>query len=237
MSKTKNKSVNQLVLELKKSGQDYEFYPSTDSQLAIIKQDMDATLSNSNYPSVLDVGAGNGSALNYLTDGKRYAIEKSTVLINELNSPIFIVGTSFFGQNLFDKKVSCIFSNPPYSEFISWAIKIINEAHAKCIYLILPERWAENEDIKLAIATRKATATILGSSDFLEADRVARGKVDIVKIDLTSSGYNDNPLTNPFSLWFDQNFPIAAGRSKYEATRNKTFCDREGCISVGCCHA
>ena len=74
-----------LVSALKHHSQDFEFYPTTDAMLKAVRQDIQAVLSDpfsDKYPifSALDVGAGDGRCLMQLTEGDRYAIEKSLML-------------------------------------------------------------------------------------------------------------------------------------------------------------
>lgn len=130
----------QLIQTIKQFNQDFEWYPTTDEQLDLIKSDFKAMKGIGERPSLLDVGAGNGKALKFLTEGKRYAIEKSVPLLSSLDKDIFVVGTDFKEQTLIDKRTDIVFCNPPYSEFSYFAQRIIEEANAKYIYLILPSR-------------------------------------------------------------------------------------------------
>ncbi len=203
----------QLVETIKHENQDFEWYPTTNEMLEIVKKDFSEEFWRSGAPSVLDCGAGDGRALNYLTEGTRYAIEKSQPLIQAMDKSIFIVGTEFKEQTLIDKSVDVIFCNPPYSEFVHWMVKVIKEANANLIYFVVPSRWSENESIETAIKLRKGKSTVLSNLDFLDAERSARAKVDILKIELSSS-YND-----PFTVWFDEVFKLEINNresSKYE---------------------
>jgi len=199
----------QLVQTLKNEGQDFEFYPSTVEMLAVVKADIDENISDSHL-SVLDCGAGDGRVLNALTKGKKYAIEKSRPLLNALDKDIFVIGTDFEAQTLIDKKVSIVFSNPPYSVFEKWATKIIREANSAFVYLIIPSRWQDSQAIKEVIELRQAEVTVLGCFDFLNADRQARANVHIVRVNLhyNDSWSSDTPKINPFDIWFDEYFKI-----------------------------
>lgn len=223
------KGTNKLIEAIKENDCDYEFYPSTPQMLAVIKSDIKSSLKAVNYPSVLDCGAGDGRVLNALTEGKKYAIEKALPLINSLDKDVFIVGTEFNSQSLMDKKVDIITSNPPYTEFEQWAVKIISEANAKLCYLIIPTRWSKSEDINAAIEARDAEVTILGEFDFLSADRVARAVVNVVKVNFQyNSAYNGsyhNLKTDPFKIWFQDNFKIEI--SKREKTSHQQKMDAE----------
>jgi hypothetical protein len=118
-----------------------------------------------------------------------------------------------FNQNLFDKTVSAIFCNPPYSEFIPWMIKIISEANTNTIYFVVPLRWKASLEVHEAIASRNASTVSLGEYNFTKADRVAQVDVEVLKIRMksTSSEFSEktvNPQVDAFTLWFNDNFPI-----------------------------
>ena len=195
-----------MVERLIDHGQDFEWYPTTQEMIEILKKDIIKNVGED--PSILDCGAGDGRVLKALTTGNRYAIEKSKLLIETLDASIFVVGTDFLGQTLIDKRTSVIFSNPPYSEFKNWANKIIREGNSQAIYLILPVRWKEDETILASIAARKAEYHVIATLDFLQAERSARGKVDVIRINL--SGNRSRCRVDPFDLWFDENFAIEA---------------------------
>ena len=205
-----------LVDEIKMQDQDFEWYPTTQEILDTIRNDMDEE-----HLSVLDIGAGDGRSLQALTNGKRYAIEKSKPLIQAMDKSVFIVGTDFEQQTLIDKKVDVVFCNPPYSEWSTWANKIVKESNCVTIYLVIPERWSQDESFAYALTKREAEATVIGSFDFLNADRAARAKVDIVKIDMTYEGrysYGQQKV-DPFDLWFTETFSLEinnSSRSKYD---------------------
>ena len=70
------------IHQIKENNQDFEWYPTTDEILEIIHRDINKqnTYNKEEYcGSILDIGAGNGKALNKLTTGNKYAIEKSSV--------------------------------------------------------------------------------------------------------------------------------------------------------------
>lgn len=211
-----------LIQTIKQFSQDFEFYPTTNEQLEVIKADLEVIFRSTKSPSVLDIGAGNGKALKHLTEGKKYAIEKSLPLLSALDSDIFVVGTDFKEQTIIDKRCDLVFCNPPYSEFAYFARRIIEEANARYIYLVLPERWEKNDDIQSAIKARDASYTVLGSYDYLNAERKASAKVHVVRIDLCycrDTYYRGaTPKVDPFSLWFAQNFNIFNEDEKPKAT-------------------
>lgn len=202
------------------TNQDFEWYPTTDEILNVVESDLRDVFHLSDNDkltmSMLDCGAGDGRVLQKLTQGDRYAIEKSLPLIEQMPSDIFIVGTDFNANTLLDKKVSVVFSNPPYSTFEDWAVKIINEANSKFIYLVIPTRWKNSKSIQSAIESRNAQTRVLGTFDFLNGDRAARAVVDVICVSLTSySRYSGHHLNvDPFDLWFDQNFHIKTHTSE-----------------------
>ena len=134
-------SFNQTLQEIKESNQDFEWYPTTKDILEVVTKDIEKEIISTRYGrtntlKILDVGAGNGSSLNYFKDNLKeirtslFAIEKSQILINNMNKDIFIIGTDFYQQSFIDKTMDVIFCNPPYSNFEYWTNKIIKES--KC---------------------------------------------------------------------------------------------------------
>ena len=212
-------STTALVNRLQDNDQDYEWYPTTPAMLAAIR-----THIISQYPkpdqdretsvSVLDCGAGDGRSLMALAGpyGDKYAIEISPILRGQQDRSIIPVGCDFRQSTLIDKQTDVIFSNPPYSEFQEWAVKIIREANAKDIYLILPQRWEQSRAIQAALEARKAEARLIDQADFQQADRPARARVHILHISLIRKrwhgGHHYSYETNvdPFELWFDATF-------------------------------
>ena len=248
---------------LKRADEDFDFYPTKDSQIALVKADIDACFDG--QPSVLDIGAGDGRVLMALTDGhaKRFAIEKATANLNRLDRSILISGTDFYQSNLITRKVDIIFCNPPYSDYANWMETIIKTAHARFIYMIVPVRWRKNKSICEALKRRtvlrskdietsklfehfevqlqghlgdwrpnpsrsdevnesnrryhegkvlaNARFLSLGTDTFLDADRQARGEVELIRINL---GYrwdrkfrvDGSGLSDPFNMWFNDTF-------------------------------
>lgn len=178
---------SQIVESIKHERQDFEFYPTTDEIIKAIKVNLYGC-------SILDIGAGNGATLDKLVSSdkwKKYAIEKSSMLQSLINPKTIIIGTDFFENSLWDKKVDVIFCNPPYSDYINWMYKIISEAAAKQIYLVIPKRWSDNEMINDIIAKRGYKVESLGIFDFLDAERAARCNVDVIM--LTPERYKATP--------------------------------------------
>lgn len=152
-----------------------------------------------------------------------FVIEKSRILIDQLDAKAVVLGTDFHECTLIDKPVSTIFCNPPYSEYEDWAAKIIRESVCDSIYLIIPERWKNSEKIALALETIKTPynrfsdelegrekAEVIGSFDFLNAERSARAKVDIVFIDKSHTSKESG-----FDSFFDEVFGMEDREEKH----------------------
>jgi tRNA1(Val) A37 N6-methylase TrmN6 len=163
-----------LITNLKDNNQDHEWYSTTTEIIKVVYNDL---IKSDNLNSILDIGAGNGKVFDVLKElndenkkiiesldykikrvvecysPKKYAIEKSKILINAMSKDIFIVGTDFHQQSLIDKKVDVIFCNPPYSEYESWTEKILKEANSDMVYLVIPKRWQENKTLQTIIKT------------------------------------------------------------------------------------
>ena len=231
------KSVNQLVAEIKESGEDCEWYPTTLEIVEAVAKWLSKHGEDTN--SILDIGCGNGSFFEKLdkTDyfksdsyGEKnfnsklhkhytkYGIEKSMILAEQLPDSVILLGSDFNTNTLIDKKVDCIFCNPPYSEYELWAEKIILEGNAEKIVLVIPQRWKSNERIKYALEKRKYEANVIGTFDFLNAERKARAVVDIIGIMPKESEYSgryySNKATDPFDVWFENTFKLNAEKEK-----------------------
>lgn len=195
-----------LLRDLKAAGEDFEWYPTTDEMIAVVWRNA------RKIGSLLDIGAGDGRVLERFGEWsehgvRKYAIEKSRIHIDNMPADISIVGTDFHAQSLIDKQVDCIFSNPPYAEYEEWVVKIIKEANADTVFLVIPERWSSRM-VQEALASRDAVARVLWSGDFSTADRMSRAKVNIVKINLRdgSCGVQRHLKVDPFDAWFDEYF-------------------------------
>lgn len=197
-----------LVEKLKQADEDHEFYPTTDDMIRRVITDVkqlreESYRHKSEYDSVLDIGAGNGKVLMaFKTLGgfdTLHAIEKSSILCGELDPSILVVGTNLEEQSLLSKQVDVIFCNPPYSMFEDWAIKIIRECAAHVLYLIIPQRWAESSAIRAALEFRGVTAKTLGDYTFADAERRARAKVDIIRIEFQNRD-------DAFEKFFEEQF-------------------------------
>lgn len=147
-----------------------------------------------------------------------YVMEKSQVLLQRLDKETIVLGTDFYDNTLVDKQVDLIFCNPPYSVYAEWTKRIIAESSCKYIYLVIPERWKSDEKIQKTIETVGAEAKTIGSFDFLNAERSARAKVDVVFVDKTKVSTD-----SAFDRWFDETFNIRDKEEKnvWETARDK----------------
>ncbi len=230
--------------EMKSTDQDFEWYPTTDEIMDAVAEDFSTSIlddfSHASFPAILDVGAGDGRVLKGLVARfeqrckgveadyvSKLAIEKSMPLVQAMPAEVGIVGADFFQQNLASISAGIIFSNPPYSQFEVWVEKLINEANAFCAYLVIPQRWRASERIQAAIKRRQASFKVVGQFDFTNAERKARAKVELVRVDFVQwkdpeGGAFGNPNeliflsarrrdgllsdTDPFSVWFNETF-------------------------------
>ena len=240
------KSVNQLVMEAKASGEDFEWYPTT---FEIVDKIAISMARSQGIHSILDVGCGNGGFFEKLDRTEhfynddwnspkhnsklyrsysKYGIEKSNVLAGNLPDDVVLLGSDFHSNTLIDKKVDVIFCNPPYSEYEEWSEKIIMQGNAAHIYLVIPQRWKDSERILYALKKRHFETESLGIFDFSNAERKARAVVDIVHIKSDSMMYAgrsyDTKTSDPFDVWFDETFKFQAEKTvehEYEAREQK----------------
>lgn len=205
------KEMQVLVEKLKEANQDFEFYPTTDeilSRISLSFKDVITTRYGNEKKSVLDIGAGKCNFKKYFDKlgdyyFKYYAIEKSEILISEYDADTVVLGTDFNENTLVDKKVDVIFCNPPYSEYVQWTTRILKEGNAGHIYMVIPDRWKENQQLKQVIDTLKIQYNILGSFNFLDAERSARAYVDVIEF---TKSIGERFEKDPFSVWFDETF-------------------------------
>jgi hypothetical protein len=160
--------------------------------------------------SFLDVGTGDGRVFNHLTKEdnynqikikNRYGIEKATLQGDNLvKNGIALLGRDFYETVLIDRNFTVVFSNPPYSEYKNWTIKLLKEVNAKFIYLVLPQRWKLDGSLNQLFNTI-GTVNIVGSFDFTEAERAARAKVDLIKVSV-------NNQYDAFRSWVEEHIGI-----------------------------
>lgn len=194
-----------LVEEIKQAGEDFEWYPTTDEIIHRLLCCMPEYSNRGNgygkYESFLDIGAGNGKVLRAVK-GKfehfdAYAIEKSAILRQQIPDSAYIIGTDFYEQSLLDKAIDITFCNPPYSDYETWAVKIIRESASELVFLVLPVRWEDNTAIADALKYRGADAKSVDCFSFANAERRARCEVNLIKIKL--SGNTDDAFNREFS--------------------------------------
>jgi len=185
-------STTQTVLALKDAGEDFEWYPTTEEITQLVASHI---VSQVDYHhgklKILDVGAGDGRVLdaikstldenkNFHHQVELFGIEKATPHLNAMPKHIVVIGTDFRCQMIVDKHMDITFSNPPYSEYEDWAVKLIRESNANHLYLVIPRRWRQSLEINAAIASRNVETVSLGEFDFENAERKARCKVEVV---------------------------------------------------------
>lgn len=231
--------MNQLIIELKETGQDFEFYPTTDEIIAKLTSDLtkfaegnERGRHRASFDSVLDIGAGNGKVLRALKAAKWYwygrkdeprdifsefyAIEKSSILTGQLDPDVFVVGTDLAEQSLVSKRVDVTFCNPPYSEFHEWSQKIIRESASRLVYLVIPVRWKQSPDIQEALKFRGVEAKVIGEFTFENAeDRQARAVVNLIRIELPEE------KDDAFDRFFDAEFGEMKRKFDFEKERDQ----------------
>jgi len=217
----KAENTNALIAQSKEENQDFEFYPTTreilDKLPLFYDENYDTEKRKYEAKSILDIGAGSGKVLDYFMNNLKfsesYAIEKSTTLLNHLSSETKhnIIGTDFLDQSLHDKDFLVTFCNPPYSEFIQWTEKILTETLSHQVFLVIPQRWKDSQEISEALQLRDAETLVLYSADFLSSeDRRARCKVDLVKVTIPQK------KRDSYACFLDKNFPKPAEKSLTE---------------------
>jgi len=201
-----------IIETLKENRQDFEWYPTTDLMIDVVKNHIPA-----DADSIMDIGAGDGRVLEKLATkcdrASLYGIEKSPILLQSQSGDIIPVGTDLWEQNLSTLPVDYIFCNPPYSEYVEWACKIISQGYARKAFLVIPQRWENDKDIAHALKERGADKRVIHSGNFYDGERQARAVIDIVEITYPGNGYSysrnvQQAVTDPFDIWFDQNIDI-----------------------------
>ena len=224
-------STNKIVKNLKNKDEDFEWYPTTRKMLVkvanLISKIERGYRRNYGYDDfkILDIGAGNGSVFEYIDKiinnpkneehkftFSKFAIEKSTLLIDLMPEDITILGTEFEEQTLIDKPMSVIFSNPPYSNYEDWFYKIAKEGNANDIFLLVPDRWKESKyNFEELIDQRNMTFDILDSFSFMDSDlRKARANVELIHIhpqeEIHQGETYRRKIVEPFDIFFNDTF-------------------------------
>lgn len=233
-------AINKLIKELKDNEQDFEFYPTTKEMVKVIYNAseigewLDIGCGTCNFrkyfkelqqedeksytkkekiyqDSNFDRNLRPKESDKPKYFGNYYIIEKSKILLERLEKDVICLGTDFHNTFLIDKPTNNIFCNPPYSEYEEWTYRILSESNCKNIFLIIPERWKNSEKIKKTIEDNKLEYKILDNFDFLDAERSARAKVDIIHFYFkTNNKYNNlsDHNENAFEKWFDETFKM-----------------------------
>jgi hypothetical protein len=167
---------------------------------------------------LMDVGAGDGRIFTPpnvkglgITINKRAGIEKSEIHADQLiRNGIWLIGRDYLKTTLIGKKFGVVFSNPPYSIFKPWCIKLVNELSADVLYLVIPERWKDDECLVSCINSR-FDVSVVGSYDFLEGDRAARANVELLCLTPKEDCKHD-----PFVKWVADNIGEFESREKFD---------------------
>jgi hypothetical protein len=245
-----------LLRDLKSADQDFEWYPTDEKQIEVIIDDIKSLRVNFDFNNrmseavkVLDIGAGDGRILNSIESAfsedeyfkiESYAIEKASIHTSTYRKKgITLLGTDFNQVNFISKSCTIGITNPPYSQFSVWLQTLIKHLSFGVLYAIIPKRWMDDEGIKDAMNLRGVKySKVLAESDFLDADRVARAKVNIVRFSfesLTPEDSSEDEITNrrrrrhykptigidstdPFQLFLEQELSL---KKTYSQTTNK----------------
>ena len=213
MANNTQMSLLETVSVLKQNNEDFNWYPTTDRIIDAIKIDL-LKMPTKREPVFMDIGCGDGRVLMEVPSSSSWiklGIEKSMTHIRSLDPSIVIVGRDVFTDSLIDKRCDYVYSNPDFSVYEPWMVKVINECIAGYGYFTLPARWENSLEIKNALKKKGYTASILLETDFLNADRKARCKVHLVKICMMANvSFDANTrLGKAAKDWFDENFKLA----------------------------
>lgn len=223
-----------LLSVLTENNQDFEWYPTTDEML----MEVYSHIRWDNHTDILDIGCGlcglkklidrkndaierynenrkSGEDRKYIHPYTYYAIEKSDILIGRLPADVFVVGTDFGSCTLIDKQCNVIFCNPPYSEFKEWTKRIINEGNFEQAFLVIPQRWKDDVEIKALLEATKTRSYVIKTMDFNKAERQARAVVDIVEFTRDRyHSWDDEKTKTPFDRWFEATFEVCTDGKK-----------------------
>jgi hypothetical protein len=170
--------------------------------------------------TMLDVGAGDGRVFNSVKDKspfhyfrieKKYGIEIAAAQSDDLiRKGVFVIGRDFFQTSLIDKRYAVIFSNPPYSVYETWTLRLLRESAFGAMYLVLPVRWAANKEIMREM--KGFDYKNIGGYDFTQGERAARARVNLIRIlnkKKTYKNYHGHECTeyeeqDPFDRWIEE---------------------------------
>ena len=179
----------------------------------------------------LDIGTGDGRVLDLFPAHKKYGIEIARAQADDLiRRGIFLIGRNYWDVSLHDNSYSLIFSNPPFSDFVNWVSKLLSECNFCVLYLVMPIRWKNQEEVTREL--KRYETTVIGEYDFSEADREARGKVNLVRVNApwknkkTKRNYSGDeveldfdyqePLEDAFERWVRENIADFAEKPERE---------------------
>lgn len=219
-------TTHQLVAQLKADEQDFEWYPTTEKMLECIVNDMRSNIRlDFDDCNLLDIGAGDcrlGKLMVACQSDKEFrnpvrclehyfVIEKAFAHLKAINDfrPAVLVGTDFYDTDLTSIDAHITFCNPPYSQFVEWTCRILTTVKSPIVYMVIPERWQQSTEIKKALASRKDIEfEVLLTDDFLDGERQARAKIEVVRFSMIKKGaYDDKYTIKRYSL--DENDPTA----------------------------
>jgi hypothetical protein len=222
-------STDKKIQILKLADEDLEWYPTTPEIMEAMRKDIwkylrihehhyaadrnkNEEVSIHHYgsetltiSSFLDIGAGDGRVLDYFKAHKSYGIEIARAQADDLiRKGVFIIGRNYWDVSLIEQEYGLIYSNPPFSVFARWVNKILTECNFRLLYLVMPIRWKNQEMITKEL--ERYEATIVGDFDFSEADREARGRVNLVRVNAKwiknkLGKVNQQTLEDAFSRW------------------------------------
>ncbi|MDR1174559.1 MAG: class I SAM-dependent methyltransferase, partial [Treponema sp.] len=154
----------------------------------------------------LDIGAGDGRVLDFFCARKNYGIEIARAQADDLiRKGVFLIGRNYWDASLIEQQYSLIYSNPPFSCFERWVNKILTECNFRLLYLVMPVRWKKQKEITKEL--ERYEATTVGEFDFFNADREARGKVNLVRVnakwkkDKLEKYTHQETVENAFERW------------------------------------
>jgi SAM-dependent methyltransferase len=159
--------------------------------------------------SFLDIGAGDGRVLEFFGARKKYGIEIARAQADDLiRKGVFLIGRNYWDVSLVEQEFGLVFSNPPFSIFDRWVNKLLSECNFCLLYLVMPVRWKNQEMITKEL--ERYEAAVVGEFDFSNADREARGKVNLVRVNAPwikdveskhSKATYQQTLEDSFSRW------------------------------------
>jgi hypothetical protein len=227
---------NKKIRALQNGGEDFEFYPTTPEIMEAMLKDIwnylrkhagdyeadwrrgkcaieiDTYLEGKKrketlaIDTFLDIGAGDGRVIDFFCAHKKYGIEIARAQADDLiRKGVFLIGRNYWDVSLIDQQYSLIYSNPPFSCFERWVHKILTECNFRLLYLVMPVRWKNQKEITKEL--ERYEATTVGEFDFSNADREARGKVNLVRVnakwkkDKLEKYTHQETVENAFERW------------------------------------